>query len=182
MTGLSAWGRKWIRWGGCLLLGSSKLTGKVSWILSQMSFPGHSWGVGKRLWEMWREERPREDDGEELWRLHSVGPFQTLKPRGLAILGCAGMRGQMLSHLPSSYEVPLWSAVLVSSSAPLPSLNHSCPAGKADLHSCNRIRCLLASDGFSDGRTPEAGGGNAGSTQQCPWVLETTSPLYAKGC
>lgn len=48
-----------------------------------------------------------EEDGEELWRLHPVGPFQTFKPRGLAISGCAGMRGQMLSHLPSSYEVPL---------------------------------------------------------------------------
>lgn len=86
-------------------MGSSMLTGKASWILSQMTFLGHSWGVGKRLWEMWHEERPREEGGEELWRLHSEGPFQKFKPRGLAILGCAGMRGQILSHLPSSYKV-----------------------------------------------------------------------------
>ena len=130
VTALSALGRKWICWGGCLLLGSSMLTGKVSWILSQMTFLGHSWGVGKKLWEIWHEERPWEEDGEELWRLHSVGPFQKFKPRGLAVLGCAGMRGQILSHLPSSYKVLPWSVVLVSSSAPLPSLNHSVPCGE----------------------------------------------------
>lgn len=53
-----------------------------------------------------------------------------------------------------------------------------------------RLTCIVATGsvvfwllmGFSDGRTPEGGGGNAGSVQQCPWVLETTSSLSAKGC
>lgn len=75
------------------------LTVKVSWILEpddlSRSFLG-SWA--ETLGNV--HEECHEEDGEELWRLHSVGPFQSLNQEALPSWGVLEGGGSHIS--PSS--------------------------------------------------------------------------------